>query len=423
MQEVETLVEELGLNTVCREASCPNYSECFGRGTATFMILGANCTRNCSFCGVTHMKPAPADPGEPTRVAEAVRRLGLSYVVITSVTRDDLDDGGAALFAETVREIRRLSPKTKVETLIPDFDGNMDALDRVIEAAPDVISHNMETVRDLYDRVRPQADYDRSLEVLRRVAAAGGGTGETDRPDEQRCKGSVVAGGGTGETEGPDEKRCKGGVIYEGAGPDAPTCGMPDTSAGPKCKSGIVVGGGTDGIEGPDEQRCKGVVVIGRGTDEQKRQGPKCKSGVMVGLGETDEQMLELMDDLREAGCSLLTIGQYLRPSPENIPVEAYIEPEAFDRLADIARAKGFEFVASAPFVRSSYHAEEAMAGPPALSVGGPDNSEEATARVPLSTSPPALSVGSSDNTEEATAGVPLSTSPSAQTRTGKCSS
>ena len=280
MEAVETLVAELGLNTVCREASCPNYSECFGRGTATFMILGANCTRSCGFCGVCHTAPEPVDPEEPGRVAEAVKRLGLGYVVITSVTRDDLEDGGAEQFAKTVKEIRRLSPGTKIETLVPDFEGSRAALDLVIEAAPDVISHNMETVRALYSKVRPQADYARSLAVLQQIA--------------------------------------EGQKVPVHAVPPAPS--VPD--------------------------------------------GPKCKSGFMVGVGETEAQVLELMDDLRAAGCEMLTIGQYLRPSPANIPVEKYIEPEVFARWGEEAKAKGFEHVASAPFVRSSYHAEEAMRSP-----------------------------------------------------------
>ena len=268
MARVEELVRELGLNTVCREASCPNYCECFSRGTATFLILGANCTRECGFCGVTHEAPEPVDTGEAARVAEAVRRLGLSYVVITSVTRDDLEDGGASEFARTVWEIRRSSPDTKIETLIPDFDGSEAALDLVIEAAPDVISHNIETVKELYEKVRPQADYDRSLRLLRRVAANGGGK------------------------------------VHD---------------------------------------------LI------------KPKSGLMVGVGETDAQVRETIDDLKAAGCEILTIGQYLRPSPENIPVEAYIEPIVFDMWADYARAAGFEYVASAPFVRSSYLADLAF--------------------------------------------------------------
>jgi len=264
MGRVEELVKGLGLNTVCREASCPNYCDCFSRGTATFMILGANCTRSCGFCGVTHSAPEPVDTSEAARVAEAVKRLALRYVVITSVTRDDLSDGGASEFARTVRAIRDLSPETKIEILIPDFCGDETALDAVIESCPDVISHNIETVKELYDKVRPQADYERSLNVLRYI----------------------------------------------------------------------------------------------------KRHGGKCKSGLMVGVGETDAQVRETIDDLRAAGCDILTIGQYLRPSKDNIEVEAYIDPEVFERWAEYARGAGFEFVASAPFVRSSYHAEEALDDP-----------------------------------------------------------
>ncbi|MCL1896158.1 MAG: hypothetical protein FWG03_06400 [Clostridiales bacterium] len=217
-----------------------------------------------------------------------MNRLGLAYVVVTSVTRDDLPDGGAAHFAQTIREIRRLSPATKIEVLIPDFGGDKPALGLVIAAGPDVISHNMETVRALYEKVRPQADYDRSLEVLRRIASA----------------------------------------------------------ADPGAES---VAGCTESLAPGAESPAPGEA------------SPKCKSGFMAGVGETDAQVLELMDDLRAAGCTILTIGQYLRPSPDNIPVEAYIAPEVFDRWAAAARERGFEFVASAPFVRSSYHAEEAL--------------------------------------------------------------
>ena len=306
MREVEALVRELGLNTVCREASCPNRSECFGRGVATFMILGANCTRSCGFCGVTCSTPEGVDPEEPLRVAEAVKRLGLGYIVVTSVTRDDLADGGAAQFAKTVREIRRLSPGTRIETLIPDFGGSEASLDLVIESAPDVISHNMETVRALYAKARPQADYDTSLGVLRRIAARG-------------ADGAGEAGYGNGV----------------------------EASYGNGVETSYGNGGAADNARGGQDGGARAV---------------RCKSGFMVGVGETNAQILELMDDLRAAGCTMLTIGQYLRPSPENIPVEEYIEPETFDRLAAEARSRGFEFVASAPFVRSSYHAEEAFA-------------------------------------------------------------
>ena len=288
MARVEELVADLGLNTVCREASCPNYCDCFSRGTATFMILGANCTRSCGFCGVTHAEPESVDPGEATRVAEAVQKLALHYVVITSVTRDDLGDGGASEFARTVREIRRLSPETKIETLIPDLEGDEAALDLILEAAPDVISHNIETVKELYGKVRPQADYERSLRLL-----------------------SYIAG----------HKR--DGSFYV-----------------------------LDRTQKEPSLLCP------------KEPSPLCKSGLMVGVGETDGQVRKTIDDLLKAGCSILTIGQYLRPSEDNIPVEEYIEPEVFDRWAEYARGAGFSSVASAPFVRSSYHAEEALSDP-----------------------------------------------------------
>jgi len=245
------------------------------------MILGASCTRSCGFCGVTHSIPEPVDPSEAARVAEAVKTLGLLYVVITSVTRDDLEDGGASEFAKTVREIRRLSPGTKVEILIPDFNGSEAALDMVIEAAPDVISHNIETVKELYEKVRPQADYERSLNVLRYIKNQGDGHG------------------------------------------DGSFCVRSRT---------------------------------------QKEPSPcKVKSGFMVGVGETDGLVRETIRDVKNAGCSILTIGQYLRPSPANIPVEMYIEPDVFEQWAEYARGIGFEYVASAPFVRSSYHADEAL--------------------------------------------------------------
>jgi lipoic acid synthetase len=260
---VEEILKDLGLNTVCGEAKCPNYGECFGLKTATFLILGTHCTRNCTFCNIRHAAPQPVDPQEPERVAEAVGRLGLLYVVVTSVTRDDLPDGGAGHFAETIRAIRGRSPQTAIEVLVPDFQGSEEALRLVAEASPAVVSHNMETVGSLYSQVRPQADYARSLRVIGNVA--------------------------------------------------------------------------------------------------KMNPGVKSKSGIMVGLGETKEQVAELLDDLRGVGCALLTVGQYLSPSREHYRVREYVEPALFDEYKEIALGKGFEFVASAPFVRSSYHAGEAL--------------------------------------------------------------
>jgi len=263
LAQTEALLESLHLNTVCKEANCPNYAECFSNKTATFMILGTNCTRNCRFCNVRFDAPSTVDPAEPRRVAEAVKALDLRYVVITSVTRDDLPDGGAAQFAKVIRAIRETAPDTAIEVLIPDFQGDLDALKCVTNAAPDVISHNMETVCTRYEDVRPEANYEQSLAVLRRIK-----------------------------------------------------------ELNPTIHS---------------------------------------KTGIMLGLGETPEEVYALFDDLRAVGCEFLTIGQYLAPSKVHIPVQAYIPPEQFEAFGQIAREKGFAFVASAPLVRSSYHAGEAL--------------------------------------------------------------
>jgi len=261
--EVEGLLKELGLNTVCKEANCPNYSDCFSRKTATFMIMGTDCTRNCRFCNVRTAKPKELDAAEPGNVALAVKQLALQYVVITSVTRDDLPDGGAAHFAATIRAIKEFSPGTAIEVLIPDFGGSKEALGVVVQAKPDVISHNMETVAALYPQVRAQADYQGSLEMLAEI----------------------------------------------------------------------------------------------------KRLDPdiKTKSGIMLGLGETKEEVLELFDELRKVNCELLTIGQYLAPSLNHHPVQAFIEPKVFEEYKQLAQQKSFGFVASAPLVRSSYNASEAL--------------------------------------------------------------
>ncbi|MCL2437688.1 MAG: lipoyl synthase [Coriobacteriia bacterium] len=261
--EVEGLLKELGLNTVCKEANCPNYSDCFSRKTATFMIMGTDCTRNCRFCNVKTSKPQGLDADEPLNVAQAVQRLGLRYVVITAVTRDDLPDGGASHFAATIRAVRRKSPQTAIEVLVPDFKGNKEAILAVVQAGPDVISHNIETVPALYSRVRSQANYRRSLGLLAEV---------------KRLDSSI-----------------------------------------------------------------------------------KTKSGIMLGLGEVRKQVLEVFDDLMEASCEILTVGQYLSPSLDHYPVQEFIEPEIFDNYRKIAYEKGFGFVASAPLVRSSYQAEEAL--------------------------------------------------------------
>ena len=263
--EVAQLLGELRLNTVCKEANCPNLGECYRKHTATFMILGSQCTRNCRFCSVTPGHPQPPDPEEPENVAAAAKKLGLRHVVLTCPTRDDLPDGGAEQFAQTVRAIRRACPGATVETLISDMQMNTAALDAVIEARPEVLNHNVETVRALQEAVRPQADYERSLAVLR---------------------------------------------------------------------------------------YCK-----------EKDAALLTKTGFMVGLGETEEQIGELMDDVLAAGCDILTIGQYLQPSPEHYPLDRYASPEDFARYKAMALDKGFRYVASAPLARSSYKAWEALEG------------------------------------------------------------
>ncbi len=263
-----------GLHTVCEEALCPNQGECFSRGTATFLILGDRCTRDCRFCSVAHGPEGPPDPGEPLRVAEAVREMGLRYVVITSVTRDDLEDGGADLFARTIEEIRRGGAGTLVEVLIPDFQGDGRALARVLEARPDVLNHNLETVPRLYPSVRPGALYRRSLELLERAG---------------------------------------------------------------KWHPAI-----------------------------------RTKSGLMLGLGESREEIEGTLRNLRAAGCSLLTLGQYLQPSRKHLPVHRFVPPEEFESWRETALHLGFSEVASGPFVRSSYRAEaffRAMEPPPVETV------------------------------------------------------
>ncbi|MHB8928696.1 MAG: lipoyl synthase [Bacillota bacterium] len=260
---VDGLLRDLSLHTVCEEASCPNIWECYNHRTSTFLIMGDTCTRHCAFCGVRHVAPrtpaAPVDPDEPAHVAEAARRLGLKHVVITSVTRDDLSDGGAGIFAACVDEIRRVMPGATVEVLVPDFRGDRAALDKVLAAAPDVFNHNIETVPRLYSKVRPQAEYRRSLDALAAAAAAG-------------------------------------------------------------------------------------LTV---------------KSGLMLGLGETTAEVGAVLRDLHQAGCRLVTIGQYLRPSPHQLPVARFVPPEEFTELEKKALALGFTGVASGPLVRSSYRAAE----------------------------------------------------------------
>jgi len=263
------LIEGLNLHTVCQEARCPNIFECWSDRTATFMLGGDICTRHCGFCAVGKGTPTALDPAEPRHVAEAVAQLNLAHTVITSVNRDDLQDGGAAHWAETVRQVRELNPECKIEVLIPDFNGDENALNTVLDAAPDVLNHNTETIARLYRRVRPDADYQQSLTLLRRAAV------RRDR-------------------EG-------GGMLT--------------------------------------------------------------KSGIMVGLGEQFGEVVELMKDLRDVSCNIMTIGQYLQPHARRLPVERYVTPEEFKQWQEIGMAMGFRHVESSPLTRSSYHARQQTRG------------------------------------------------------------
>lgn len=258
-KKVRELVDNHKLHTICQSGNCPNMGECWGAGTATFMILGNVCTRSCGFCAVATGKPMEADPFEPARVAQSVFLMKVKHCVITSVDRDDLKDGGSEIWAKTVNAIRRKSPGTTIETLIPDFAGKWENLQKIIDVAPEVVSHNLETVRRLTKEVRVQAKYDRSLELLMRL----------------------------------------------------------------------------------------------------KKGGLKTKSGVMLGLGETEAEVLETMDDLVSVGVDILTLGQYLQPTPQHLPVQEFITPEKFAEYKEIALKKGFRYVESGPLVRSSYHAEQ----------------------------------------------------------------
>lgn len=262
---VKEVLRDLGLNTVCEEASCPNIGECFHAGTATFLIMGPACTRACPYCDIDfEKKPQPLDSTEPLRLAAAVQRLDLNHVVITSVNRDDLADGGASQFVRCIEEIRRISPKTSIEVLIPDLCGNWQALALILAAKPEVLNHNTETVPRLYRRVRPQGDYQRSLELLQRARAI-----------------------------------------------------VPATYT---------------------------------------------KSGIMVGLGETDEEVRQVMGDLRAVDCDILTIGQYLQPSSKHLGVQEFVTPEQFNAWREYGESLGFLQIVASPLTRSSYHAEQVRA-------------------------------------------------------------
>ena len=261
-KRVRKLVSDNNLHTICESGNCPNMGECWGEGTATFMILGNICTRSCGFCSVATGRPLPVDWEEPEKVAESVRLMEVKHCVITSVDRDELPDGGSLVWVETVNAVRRKSPGTTMETLIPDFKGIEEQVQRIIDVAPEIVSHNIETVRRLTKEVRIQAKYDRSLAVLKQL----------------------------------------------------------------------------------------------------KDGGMRTKSGIMLGLGETEEEVIQTMDDLSSVGVDIMTIGQYLQPTPKHLPVKEFINPEQFEKYKKIGLDKGFRFVESSPLVRSSYRAEKHMA-------------------------------------------------------------
>ena len=258
-RDLQRIINTNHLHTVCQSAHCPNQSDCWQRRTATLMILGNVCTRDCRFCAVASGKPAAIDEKEPAKVGQAVNLMGLKFAVLTSVTRDDLPDGGAAIWAKTIGEIHRQNPDCKIEVLIPDFRGKIDALEIVLDAKPDILGHNLETVRALYPIARPQANYEQSLRLL----------------------------------------------------------------------------------------------------SEAKKRGAVTKTGIMVGLGESDEQIHELMQDALTAGCDILTIGQYLQPTKDHLPVARYVHPEEFKSYETFGLGIGFRVVFAGPLVRSSFHAAE----------------------------------------------------------------
>ncbi|MCP4122375.1 MAG: lipoyl synthase [Bacteroidetes bacterium] len=257
-RDVRSLVDRYNLHTICQSGNCPNMGECWGAGTATFMILGNTCTRSCSFCAVKTGRPPEYDEDEPRRIAEAIRLMQVKHAVITSVNRDELKDRGAEIWYQTVHSIKEISPETTIETLIPDVKSKWSALERMISGGQEIVSHNMETVKSLYRKVRPQAKYQRSLEQIKRT----------------------------------------------------------------------------------------------------KDFGKRTKSGIMVGLGETEEEVYEIMDDLVEYGCDVFTIGQYLQPTKMHLDVAEFVHPDIFAKYKEVGMQKGFAFVESAPLVRSSYHAE-----------------------------------------------------------------
>jgi len=336
---VGRMLAELGLATVCSGAHCPNLPECYARGTATFLILGARCTRSCRFCAIEKAAPGPLRGEEPEAVAEACARLALKHVVITSVTRDDLADGGAAHFARTIRAVRERLPKTVIEVLTPDFQGRTDAVDTVLDARPDIFNHNVETVPRLYPTVRPEADYRRSLDVL--AYAKRRGTSRTDTPQPAGVARPPAVGWPCGNSDNARPRN--------GAWPCHPV-----EPEGGRATDGV---GARHGV--PLQQACSPDAPIrASGTAEGGRAALYTKSGLMVGLGETGDEVRGVLGDLRGVGCDILTIGQYLAPSGGPQAGGPVVGPGPVAPRAGGAPALGFAAVASGPFVRSSYQAE-----------------------------------------------------------------
>ncbi|MCX7045967.1 MAG: lipoyl synthase [Candidatus Sumerlaeota bacterium] len=351
-QEVRALLKELGLATVCTSAHCPNIGECFARRTATFMILGDRCTRNCSFCAVCSAPPLAVRDDEPDAVAEACARLELKHAVITSVTRDDLPDGGAAHFARVCHTIRARLPRIVIEILTPDFKGAPAAIETALAGEPDIFNHNLETVARLYPEVRPQADYARSLFVLNHAAS-------TVRGQGAKGQGSGVRGQGSGDRRQELEAKVKAAEVREqreeagGQGSGARGRGS-GTGNAAKGQSSIV-------NRQSSIASSESSIVNRQSSIHNPSRRFFTKSGLMVGLGETREELAAAMNDLRGVRCEILTIGQYLAPSPEHHPVVKFYEPAEFEEMEAEARTLGFRAVFAGPFVRSSYQADRVL--------------------------------------------------------------
>jgi len=347
-------LRRLRLHTVCESARCPNLHECFHRGAATFMILGNLCTRGCGFCSVPKSRhPGPLDPEEPAHVARMAKTMGLRYVVITSVNRDDLADGGSEHFAQTIREVKRALPEARVEALTPDFCGDLDAVARVLDASPDVFNHNIETVPRLYRTVRPQANYRQSLAILRFAVSCGAGLRPAIPTDASisNCDSDGVVAAPRGEGgRSPSGQPIR--AVTKGSGFRADPTTAP-SGHGSECDAPL------SAIADPGENgRPTASRTASLNRDRRRAAGHLVKSGAMLGLGETPAEVEQLLRDLREAQVDVVTLGQYLQPTRRNLQVAEYITPERFDAYRDYGLSLGFKMVFSGPLVRSSYMAD-----------------------------------------------------------------